>query len=189
MTQILDAMEMESNTNALNNINSEEKDKEQKQQEISNTRLTVRSQTMQCLELIHDILEGLSKLYDFGESKKAFREYQTNSTASHAGVRKRDIDRFFSERRPIMETVDDTASDLMFAVYKIVFKHWSEGLRLLRIPKTHCELIETDIEYIRGRIYTLITTENAQTLEIMLDEIENSAQLRCPEKQEHTEQV
>merc|ERR1712190_687658 len=88
-------------------------------------------------------------------------------------------DKLFNEGCLIYDTVDDEANSVLFTVYKIIFKHWSEILRLKVINPATFELIQADIEFFRSNIPKIVEKKKFKKLQTLLDEIQQSAKERC----------
>merc|ERR1712173_192330 len=88
-------------------------------------------------------------------------------------------DKLFNEGCLIYDAVEDEANSVLFTVYKIIFKHWSEILRLKVIKPATFELIQEDIKFFRSNIPKIIEKKKFKKLQTLLDEIHQSAKERC----------
>merc|ERR1711933_359606 len=100
-----------------------------------------------------------------------------NSNASNGNLGQ--YDKLFNEGCLIFDTVDDNADSVLFTIYKIVFKHWSEILRLKIIKQQQFEFIQDNIKFFRSNIPKIIEKKQFKKLETLLDEIQQSAKERC----------
>ena len=92
----------------------------------------------------------------------------------------RDYEKLFNEGCLIYDKVNDKADSVLFTIYKIIFKHWSEILRLKIIPNVHIfNLIQGDIKYFRNNIPKILSKKDLNKLQTLLDEIQQSAKERC----------
>ena len=63
-----------------------------------------------------------------------------------------EYDKLFNKGLLIYDHVQDEANYVLFTVYKIIFKYWTQVLRLEVLRKSRLRLIEGDVDYFRRNI-------------------------------------
>ena len=159
---------LESNINNINN------DENKRKEIIINIQNNI-NKTIENMKKIYNISDELINCHIHQKDNNINNKYNSNNSNDNL----REYDKLFNEGCLIYDIVLDNANSVLFTIYKIIFKHWSEILRLQIINQLQFKNIVNNIKYFRNNIPKIINKKDFKKLQTLLDEIQQSAKERC----------
>merc|ERR1712154_460269 len=99
------------------------------------------------------------------------------------GKEEREYDKLFNEGVVIFDVSAEGSGDsvgvVLFSIYKIVFKHWSETMRMRMLEETELVEVTRRVEAFRSGIPKIVKKKDFEKLLTLLDEVQQSAEGRC----------
>lgn len=147
-------------------------------QRISEQIIASMPSTESMQALIDGVVSKMRKIYKMEEELSQCHLVQSNDSKHMLGG-DREYDKLFNEGCLIYDKVSDDSHSVLFSIYKIVFKHWSETLRMRRIDAVEAHAVSQNVEYFRKHIPKIVHKKDFEKLQTLLDEVQQSAKGRC----------